>query len=316
MGISIPINNMSIMRVKINAGWEDTDSVTRRIKEQFLTKDISNDIIFVNDDSYDIIAFNNYVNEEVNKGAKSCIFFHEPTWSGNHQRTFNGVDDLVIFGYSKDKYNINNNVFVESPAKMFYGGRGPWTEGHSFWTYENIINNPFNKTKNISSVVSPLGSDGNYGPDGCLYKERSTLISELIKEIEFIDFYGWGTEKSNLKGHIGEKKDGLIDYKFSLCIENSHEKNYITEKFFDCILTNTIPIYYGCSNIKDLIPENCYILIDDIENINSVKELLIDINNNCDEIYQNMLPNLLNFKTRYFEDFNPLKDIIKLLKNG
>ena len=120
----------------------------------------------------------------------------------------------------------------------------------------------------------------------------------------------------DVKGHIGEKKDGLIDYKFSLCIENSHEKNYITEKFFDCILTNTIPIYYGCSNIKDLIPENCYILIDDIENINSVKELLIDINNNCDEIYQNMLPNLLNFKNRYFEDFNPLKDIIKLLKNG
>ena len=45
------------------------------------------------------------------------------------------------------------------------------------------------------------------------------------------------------------KYDGFKNYKYSLCLENSSEKYYFTEKFTDCILSWTIPIYYGCSNI-------------------------------------------------------------------
>lgn len=301
-------------KVKVKSSWTSDENIFKRLITQFKTseKDVDN-IEFVSDDSYDIIIFFGYITEELLPNKKGVVFPQEPSWSGNHQRNFPINQSITVYGYDKNLYNIPDLVF-ENVSLMFYGGRGPWTEGYSFWTYQNIINKTFIKKKNISSVVSSLGSDGNYGPDSCLYKERSTLISELIKRIEFIDFYGWGTEKNNLKGYIPEKKDGLINYKFSLCIENSSEKNYISEKFFDCILTNTIPIYYGCNNVKELIPENCYILIDDIKNIDSVEELLTHINKNCDEIYQNMLPNLLNFKNRYFDDFNPLKEINKLSK--
>ena len=304
-----------MLKVKVVCGWEDTKSITKRVKEQFLTDKIKDRISFVYDDSYDVIVYNNYITEKVKEGAKSCIFFHEPTWSGNHQRVFNNHQDINIFGFDSKKYAIGENTFIESPAKMFYGGRGPWTEGHNFWTYSNIISKEFVKTKNISSVVSNLGFDGNYGPEGCLYKERYTLIKNLINKIHYIDYYGWGESVDRLKGNPKEKKDGLVEYKFSICIENSHENNYVSEKFFDCILTNTIPIYFGCKNIKEIIPEDCFIQIKDINDIDEVINQIETINNNCDEIYNNMLPKLLNLKKRYFNDFNILNDLLTIDKN-
>ena len=138
------------------------------------------------------------------------------------------------------------------------------------------------------------------------------VISELIKTTDFVDFYGWEKNDSNLKGGLNKKKDGLVDYKFSICIENANEKNWISEKFFDCVLTNTIPIYFGCSNIKEFFPEEGYFLLNNITNIDEVKNLLKNIDENSDYLYDQMLPNLLKIKEKYFKEFNILKKINNL----
>lgn len=306
----------NIVKVKICAGWEDTESITKRTIKQFLTNEISEKFEFVFDDSYDIIIFNNYITETPKNNSKSFIFFHEPSWSGSHQKNFIKTDndnyELTIFGYDKSNYNIVGFNFQESPSKMFYGGRGPWLEGYDFWSIDNLSKNKFSKSKNFSSIVSCLGNDGNYGPEGCLYQERSNLVKNLIDNCDYIDFYGWEGETSNTKGHLHQKKDGLTDYKFSLCIENTHEKNYVSEKFFDCILTNTIPIYYGCSNIKDLVPENCYILLESITDYDYVINTINNINENIDETYNALLSNLQSFKKRYYRDFNPLINLLNI----
>ncbi len=305
---------MEKIKVKFTCGWESTESITKRLVDQFLTDEFKDKIEFVFDDSYETIVFNNYITETPKKSSKSCIFFHEPTWSGNHQKVFNKNNeyDFKIFGFDENKYAINNCEFEELVSKMFYGGRGPWTEGESFWTIDNLINSKFDKNKNISSIVSNLGINGDYGPDGCLYKERSALIKNLIDSVDFVDFFGWGDNQSNLKGNLNEKKDGLINYRFSICIENSHEKNYVSEKFFDCILTDTIPIYFGCENIRKLIPEFCFITINNISDIESVKKQLFYINKNSEFLYNQIKPELDKFKKRYFKDFNPIKNILEL----
>jgi hypothetical protein len=86
----------------------------------------------------------------------------------------------------------------------------------------------------------------------------------------------------------------------------------VTEKFYDSILTETIPIYYGCKNIKEIYPEDGYILINDINNLTEINELLIRINNNSDEIYNQKIEGLRQIKKRYFKEFNLLKKIIEL----
>jgi hypothetical protein len=50
---------------------------------------------------------------------------------------------------------------------------------------------------------------------------------------------------------------------FSFVIENTREKNYFSEKLMDCLITKTIPIYYGCENISDYFNTEGWILLND-----------------------------------------------------
>lgn len=296
-------------KVKLCSNWDNPQNMAKRLLDQFKTSedDISN-IEFVYDDSYDLIVFSNYITEDIIGDKHSVIFFHEPTWTGNHQKNFTDFKNLKIFGHDKNKYVTNSEV-IETPSLMFYGGRGPQSEGWEFWRYENLYNNTFNKDKKISSIVSKLG-ENNYGyPNECLYIDRYNLINRLTENCNFIDFFGWDGNKPNLKGFLNEKKYGITNYKFSLCIENSNEKNYISEKFYDCILTETIPIYFGCKNIKEIWPYNGYILLDDIKNYEMIEDVLNYIHKNCDYLYEIMLPDLKKIKEEYFNKNNLLKKI-------
>jgi hypothetical protein len=38
---------------------------------------------------------------------------------------------------------------------------------------------------------------------------------------------------------------------FSVCIENSSERNYFTEKLIDCFAQKVIPIYWGAPNVSE-----------------------------------------------------------------
>ena len=297
------------IKLKICAGWTSSQEITKRLLDQYNTSDIDlSNIEFVYDNTYDKIVFFNYVTEEVKEGTKSCVLFQEPTWSGSHQKNFSKTKNITVFGYEKHFYLCDD--FVETPPMFLYGGRGPWCEGWDFWTYKNLTSSGFKKTKNISSVVSNMGLYENSFKEGCLYKERCNLINHLKSKVDFVDFYGWDCKTSNCKGQIKEKKDGVLNYRFSLCIENANEKNYLTEKFLDCVLTDTIPIYYGCSNVGDLFDKRGFFHIEDINNLEEIQNLLDYINKNSEKLYQDMLPYLQINKNKIFKEFNLLKKIV------
>ena len=50
----------------------------------------------------------------------------------------------------------------------------------------------------------------------------------------------------------GFEKQRLWKSMFSICIENSTNKGYHTEKIVDAFLSKTIPIYWGCTNLEEL----------------------------------------------------------------
>jgi len=64
------------------------------------------------------------------------------------------------------------------------------------------------------------------------------------------------------KGEVSPLKKiaNLNKYKFSFCFENTNNiDGYITEKLFDCFFSRTIPVYWGAPDIKDVIPEDCFV---------------------------------------------------------
>lgn len=172
----------------------------------------------------------------------------------------------------------------------------------SHYTYNNfihVVTNPefINKNydflnnltyKNKPKCFSAIISNKN---NGLGYKlRRSTLISLSIKYPYVCDIYGagWNNELGiSYKGELGyyhnknknvvTKFEGLINYKYSLCIENCSIKNYFTEKITDAILCWTIPIYYGCTNIQDYFPIHSYYWID-ITKPNCIDEIIKIVN--------------------------------------
>ena len=50
----------------------------------------------------------------------------------------------------------------------------------------------------------------------------------------------------------GHEKKRLWNSMFSICIENSSNRGYHTEKIIDAFLSKTVPIYWGCPNLKEL----------------------------------------------------------------
>ena len=150
--------------------------------------------------------------------------------------------------------------------------------------------------------------------DGELYSERLRAIKWFEGHYpEQFDLYGHGwnqgiiklfgktLHKSNFfyefrpsyKGSLEEKYTTLSKYKFSICFENtSNMKNYVSEKIFDCFLAQTIPIYYGATNIRDLIPPECFI---DFREYASYEELYFYISSLSKEKFLNYLDAINNY---------------------
>ena len=51
------------------------------------------------------------------------------------------------------------------------------------------------------------------------------------------------------------------DFQYSIIIENTKEISCFSEKLIDCLITKTIPIYYGCENIADYFNTDGWIIL-------------------------------------------------------
>jgi len=150
------------------------------------------------------------------------------------------------------------------------------------------------------------------------YKE---LFSERIRVIDFfskkneIDLYGsgwnrppffpyWGYKNSIKKawrGPVDNRLKKLSEYNFSIVFENSIFPGWVTERIFDSFYSGNIPVYLGAPNIKDLIPDNCFI---DMRNFKNFEELRKFLKSLSDSDIKNYRKNILNFfKSEKFRPF-------------
>jgi alpha-1,3-fucosyltransferase len=111
-----------------------------------------------------------------------------------------------------------------------------------------------NKTRPIVWMVSHCLTSGN----------RETYVRQLSKFIP-VDIYGKCGNLScprNEANWISDPKcyDMLQEkYKFYLSFENAFCTDYVTEKFFEIMNHNMIPIVYGAANYSEIAPPHSYI---------------------------------------------------------
>lgn len=81
---------------------------------------------------------------------------------------------------------------------------------------------------------------------------------------------GWLPFRS-YAGTVPDKDETLSHYRFCLCFENQlNRPGYMTEKIFDCLVSGAIPIYLGATNIKDHVPKECFIWMNDFPDFRSL----------------------------------------------
>ena len=240
-------------------------------------------------------------------------------------------DYWVVFGDLEDKTEScccpkNNTIFItgEPPSLTHYDqdfldqfshvisshtdikheNLYNYIQGHPWFvnkSYDELISHDtILKTKEISIITSnKVFSEG--------HKKRYEFALTLKDHFgDKLDLFGSGIVP------FQDKWDVLAPYKYSIGIENCKCDDWITEKLFDCYLTHTFPLYFGCSNISKYYHEQSFAEIDiyDIEgSIKNIEHIL-----NQPDHYREHLPYVLQSKERTLNKFNLFPNIINYIE--
>ncbi len=112
----------------------------------------------------------------------------------------------------------------------------------------------YQKTKNVSLIASEKN-----------ITEGHKLRHECVRRFgKCMDVMGRGYRA------FDQKIEGLKDYRYSVVIENSRVNSYFSEKLLDCLLTGTVPIYWGFPKANEFFDTSgfiCFNRSEDLENI-------------------------------------------------
>jgi hypothetical protein len=237
--------------------------------------DGNKNINIIVDDSDEIYNLNNI--NDIN-----IIILAEPRAINNHKYDFvikniNYYD--IILSYDDELLKFSNCY------KLLFGTS--WID----------CNQSYNKKENIISFL--IG--GKNMTIGHKIRNNLYLNSKLIEnklDIYLSNNFPPSIILENVKYLVNDKNDFFTKYKYHLCIENSKQINYFTEKIIDCFNSMTVPIYWGCPNIAEYFDINGIIILKS----NDVLDIITEIN-------------AINIKDFYDKNFFYIKKNFELCKN-
>ena len=117
------------------------------------------------------------------------------------------------------------------------------------------------------------------------FPSRNWLLSWIMTRVNVANF---GTFMNNVGGLIPSQYNSkefsnlLKQFYFVIAFENSIDDTYITEKIFHGLISDSIPIYFGSSNICDYINKERILIIEkaDVESVYKVINQIIYLLNN------------------------------------
>jgi hypothetical protein len=106
---------------------------------------------------------------------------------------------------------------------------------------------------------------------------RLTYLKELSK---YVDIHHYGKYLGNRFLQEDRWRETKLEvfcrYKCLIAFENSISVDYVTEKFYDALLTGAVPVYLGAPNITDYSPvTKCFINVDDYRSPRELADYLL-----------------------------------------
>lgn len=109
------------------------------------------------------------------------------------------------------------------------------------------------KENSISMICGALSGKLGYGIRHTIWNNRKHIPAKL-------NFYS--STRFPIPGEpllLNDDKIHLFNSMYSVVVESSNEQNYFSEKLIDCLVTKTIPIYWGCPNISNFFDTSYWI---------------------------------------------------------
>ena len=131
-----------------------------------------------------------------------------------------------------------------------------------------------------------------------------------------IDIFG-SDNKLNFKNYKGslpkDNKDiGILPYKYYFMAENNREYNYISEKFWEPIISECLCFYWGAPNINDYINPLAYVQLD-LDNFEKSYKIIIDAVN--EDLYSKRINIIREEKYKILNYYNFFPTIERVITN-
>lgn len=170
----------------------------------------------------------------------------------------------------------------------------------------DILNyNKWDKEFNVSTVVGGKNETIGHRMRHELYSRQS----EISVPKKFFISSAIPIRNTFNSPYLGKSKEPMFDSMFHICIENvGRRKNAITEKLIDTIVTGTVPIHWGCTNLHEFFDIRGIIVARDVEDI------IQTCNQLTPELYYSMKPYIENNKKNALKYFDIRVNVIKEVK--
>jgi len=135
---------------------------------------------------------------------------------------------------------------------------------------KNRIEDKFLMILNNKHIQIPIERQSDFLLNDNLIKNNLPLRYEIGRYLDKknkVDLYGTGWENfTNNKGrYLGNRVSIYRNYKFCITMENCVCDNFVSEKIFDAICSGCIPIYKGGPRVKQMLPKDTFICLDDFD---------------------------------------------------
>jgi hypothetical protein len=205
--------------------------------------------------------------------------------------------DLFFFTHA---YNGRRDYLRFRCHRVFLG----WENARADWNCTDYVldsdyyaNNPRHKrwpiwaAWNLQKLIQPkdLNLFRNKPKFACMVvsnakaKERIAFYHELSK---YKQVDSGGRFLNNVGGHVANKMEFIKDYKFVISFENSSHPGYTTEKLIEPMLMNSIPIYWGNSEVGRDFNQGSFIHINKYSSYQEAIERIIDLDQNEEKYIQ------------------------------
>ena len=191
------------------------------------------------------------------------LFFAQHPQGITSYKTMSDVKGKALGVYPADSSLCMGEWWIEEDYDTLMNMEPPKKDHNlcSVTTYRNSYPTYSQRIKFLEAYVHVSNDIDVYGRQKALFEKNEHLKSVYKGVLGHETFNGYNNEHMVGKGVLKNYRYSL-DFDHGNFTNGAPLKNYFSERFFDSMLLWAMPLYFGCDNVHDFLPENSFRYVD------------------------------------------------------